>query len=72
MNTPDLITTTEAAARLGLPVRTVQWHAMQGNLPHTLKLPGRGTYLFDPADVDAFKVRHSAGHRRTQEVQPTE
>lgn len=72
MTTPRLITTTEAAERLGIPVRTVQWNAMQGNLPHALKLPGNGSYLFDPAAVDAFKTRHAAGSRRIQEVQPTE
>lgn len=73
MHTAQLITTHEAARRLGVVPQTVRNLIRQGELEAVFIPNGYlGRYLVDPADVDAFKTRHAAGSRRIQEVQPTE
>lgn len=53
MTKPDIITTAEAAHRLGLPVRTLTRWARVGRIEPAAKLPGlRGAYLFDAAEVE--------------------
>jgi excisionase family DNA binding protein len=53
----DLITAAEAAARLGVPKRTLLRWAKVGLVP-AVKLPGRtGAYLFDPADINQLTNR---------------
>ncbi len=53
-----LLTAAEAAQRIGMPLRTFQYHAAVGNVTHALKLPGAtGAYLFDAEAVDAFAAR---------------
>lgn len=48
-----LLTSVEAADRIGVGVRTVIRLANSGELQPKRKLPGgRGAFLFDPADVD--------------------
>ena len=55
-----LITTAEAAERLGRSVPTVNRWARTGIIQPVHKLPGiRGPYLFDPEDIDAL-VKESA------------
>jgi len=49
----NLLTTAQAAERLGKSVRTVHRMASDGRLPHVAKLEGdRGSWLFDQAVVD--------------------
>jgi len=50
----DLITTTEAAKRLGLSLRRVQDLVKAGRIKATLF---NGTYAIRPADLAAVKVR---------------
>ncbi len=51
----ELMTSPQAAALLGVSVRTVQRLAESGELRHAQKLPGpNGAYLFRPADVERF------------------
>lgn len=53
----DLITAAEAAARLGVPKRTLLRWAKFGLVP-AAKLPGRtGAYLFDPATIEQLASR---------------
>ena len=50
-----LLTTAEVAARLKCTPQTVLNYVRSGRLRHAGKLPAStGTYLFDPAVVDAF------------------
>lgn len=52
---PTLITTAEAAERLGKSVPTINRWARNGLIQPVHKLPGiRGPYLFDPEDVEAL------------------
>lgn len=49
-----LISMTEAAELLGIPLRTAQMMARQGRLPVALKMPGlTGAYLFRRSDIEA-------------------
>lgn len=53
--TPTTVGTTEAAATLGVSVRTVHRMVAQGMLSPAGKLPGHtGAYLFDLGDVLAL------------------
>ena len=55
---PDLMTTAQVAARLGVTVTTVNRWAADGTLPVARKLPGRtGANLYAPADVEALVTR---------------
>lgn len=54
----ERLTTTEAAARLGLTPQMVRRHAQQGRLPHVREETPRGPVLwFRPEDLDAFQRR---------------
>ena len=56
--TTDLITTAQAAARLGVTPTTIINHMKAGRLVPVAKLPAvTGTYLFDAADVDALAAQ---------------
>lgn len=58
MPSDQLLSATEAAARLGIPKRTLLWRAEHGHLDFAQKLPGHnGAYLFDPAEIDALLDR---------------
>jgi len=63
---PDLITSPEAAAMLGVSVRTVHRKIEEGRLTPAKKLPGpTGAYLFNRADVEALaQQRRDAEQRR--------
>ena len=52
MTEPELLTTAQAAERLGKPHRTIIHWAATGRLPVALRLPGKTTtLLFRAADV---------------------
>lgn len=54
--TQNLLTTNQAAERLGKSVRTVHRMASDGRLPHVTKLEGdRGQWLFDETVVDMVR-----------------
>ena len=59
-----MLTTTEAAARLGMPVRTVRWLCLQEGIgvKH-----GRD-YLIDPADLVRFPRRKVGRPRKKKSV----
>lgn len=60
MDTPETITSAEAAQRLGVITTTVSKLVRRGALTPVKKLPGiRGAYLFDPSDVDALAAARS-------------
>lgn len=66
-----LLTSVEAADRIGVGVRTVIRLANSGELKPKRKLPGgRGAFLFDPADVDrlAEERRQTPASRATRVV----
>lgn len=49
----DLITTAQAADRLGVSLRTFHRLHAADEIQHVAKLPGKtGSYLFNPAAVD--------------------
>jgi len=51
----DLITTTEAAERLGISVATLNRWAASGRIPVAVQAPGRtGTRMYDPAAIAAL------------------
>jgi excisionase family DNA binding protein len=53
-----LLTSAEAALRLGVSTRTIARRAASGDLPFVRKLGGvRGGYLFDSAVVDLYLRR---------------
>lgn len=57
----DLITTRQAAERLGVTVSTVSRWAASGKLVPALRLEGlRGPMWFRPADVDALATQEQA------------
>jgi len=58
----DLITSTEAAARLGLSLRRVQELIKAGRLKATVF---NGTYAIRPADLAAVKVRKPGRPRKS-------
>jgi hypothetical protein len=61
MTTADLLTASEAADRLGMPLRTFHRHVALGNVEHAQKLPGlRGAYLFNPDAIEAFAASREA------------
>lgn len=61
MQEPDLLTTAEAAARLGVSTKTIYRRVQAGSLVPVRKLDGiRGAYLFDPATIGATKDRSAA------------
>lgn len=60
----ELLTSTQAGARLGKSARTIQRMADAGELPVAQKLPGpNGAYLFRPADIDALRDDEPAATR---------
>ena len=62
----DLLTTAEAAERLGTTVPTLNRWAAEGKIPTARKLPGlRGARLFLPADLDAFLASAAAPSSET-------
>lgn len=55
------IPTAEVARILRVDVRTVHRMADDGRLTPILKIPGRtGPYLFDPAEVEAYRNQRAA------------
>lgn len=53
MNNVDLVTTREAARRLGVRPQSVARLVERGTLTPALQLPGvRGAFLFDPAAIE--------------------
>ena len=61
MPAPELVTTTEAAAELGVAVKTITRMVEDGRLTPQQKLPGiRGTYLFERAEIDRAKDERAA------------
>ncbi|MGQ7788749.1 MerR family transcriptional regulator [Nesterenkonia sp. K-15-9-6] len=57
----DLLSTKQAAERIGKSPEAIRWHVKEGNLTPTVKMPGEsGAYLFHPADVDALRQRLQA------------
>ncbi len=61
MSQTTLLTTRDAAARLGVSVPTVTRLARDGELHAEAKAPGaRGAYLFDPDAVAALKAERDA------------
>jgi len=53
MPSPELISTSDVAERLGVDVRTVHRMVADGRLTPLVKAPGmRGAYMFDPAVLD--------------------
>ena len=59
---PDLLTSGEAAAQLGISVVTLRWWLATGKIQGR-KIAGR-IWLFDPAEVERI-----AKHRRQQRQQ---
>ena len=56
MNTAEMISTAEVAARANVSRRTVARWVAAGKLVPVFKIPGKtGALLFDPADVDALE-----------------
>lgn len=52
----NLLTTKEAAERLGVTVYTVARYAREGRLTPALRLPGiRGAMFFQPEDIEALE-----------------
>lgn len=52
---PTLITTAEAAERLGVSVPTLNRWVRHGRVTPAIEAPGpRGARFFDPSDVDAL------------------
>lgn len=52
---PELLSTAEVAARLGVHHATVARMVLDGRLSARHRAPGpRGAFLFDPAEVDRF------------------
>ncbi|MGP5928886.1 helix-turn-helix transcriptional regulator [Corynebacterium glyciniphilum] len=53
MHTTELITSAEAARRMGLSRMTVNRRVRSGDIPAAGRLPGRtGAWLFDPDVID--------------------
>lgn len=60
----DLIPTSEAAALLGVHVRTVHRHVRAGDLTPTVKVPGlRGALMFDRRDVELLRLKRDSSAR---------
>lgn len=56
MPNEDLVSTSEAAAILGVDTRTVHRMVQSGRLPSQAKLPGlRGPYVLARADVEKLR-----------------
>ena len=56
----DLLSTAEAAERIGVSVRTLNRMAEDGRITPAAKAPGlRGGYLYEPAEVE--RVAAEAG-----------
>lgn len=59
----NLLSTAEAAERIGVSVRTLNRMAEDGRIVPAAKAPGlRGGYLYDPAEVE--RVAADTGSRR--------
>ncbi len=53
MQTPDLIATVEACARIGIDRSTLSRWIKDGSAVPAMRLPGKtGAYLFAPAEVE--------------------
>jgi predicted site-specific integrase-resolvase len=62
MSKPDLLTSTQAGAALGVSGRTVLRRAEKGELRVVQKLPGwNGTWLFDRAEIEALAAQQREG-----------
>lgn len=56
-----LLTSTQAAQRLGCSPRTVHRLVLANELEAALKLPGpNGAFLFDPDEIDAYRQQRDA------------
>ena len=56
-----LLTTTEAATRLGVSVPTLNRWVRQGRIAPVIQAPGlRGARLYDPADIDTLAAENAA------------
>lgn len=61
MYTTELLTSAEAADRLGISRMTVNRRVRSGDIPAAGRLPGRtGAWLFDPAVIDNLKAQADA------------
>ncbi|WP_157759411.1 helix-turn-helix domain-containing protein [Cellulosimicrobium cellulans] len=61
MNATVLMSTRDAAERLGVSIPTVTRYVRDGVLRAELKAPGsRGAYMFDPVAVEALAAERSA------------
>lgn len=61
MTTGALVTSPEAAAQLGVSVRTIHRLVTSKQLTPAMKLPGpNGAFLFDPAHVQAYAEQRNA------------
>ena len=57
----SLLTSREAAARMGCDIRTIHRLVARGQLVPAAKLPGEtGAYLFAPNDVDRLRDERAA------------
>lgn len=57
----NLLTTTQAAERVGVSVPTINRWARQGRITPAFQAPGvRGARLYDPADIDALAAEEAA------------
>ena len=60
MHNTGKVTSRDAAARLGVDVRTLHRWTKAGRIAPLLKVPGyRGAYVFDVADVEALAAERA-------------
>lgn len=64
-NSPRFLSTREVASCIGIHVRAVSHLVAAGELSPAFVAPGgpHGTYMFDPADIEAFKRSGEADKR---------
>lgn len=61
MHNTEMLTTAQAALRLGLHVSTVNRMAAAGELTPLMKIPGKtGAYLFSSTEVDRLRAERAA------------
>ena len=67
-----LLTTMQAAERVGVSVPTINRWARQGRIAPVFKAPGlRGARLYDPADIDALAAEDATTPTIGLPVPPT-